>query len=190
VFDQSKTAVQERAVVAENIAAAIGRREDQMILDALDAANGSATIAAGGTGVTDAKLRAAKRFMDARSVPMGKRKLAISARGAEDLLGETRFSSKDYVDRAVVSTGMLPPIYGFDIEIIEDRAEGGLPLVSTTRTFYAWDADSIGLAVGLDGAVKVDWIAEKTSWLANQYFSGGAVAIDPEGVIELQSVEA
>jgi hypothetical protein len=190
VFDQQKTNVQERGVVAENIAAAIGRREDQMILDALDAANASANIVNAGTGLTDAKMRRAQALFDARAVPMGKRKMAISARAKEDLLGDARFSSRDYVESYVIRTGMLPPIYGFDIEIIEDRDEGGLPIAATIRTNYAWDADAIGLAVGLESAVKVDWIAEKTSWLANKYFTAGAVAIDPNGVLEIATVEA
>ena len=190
VFDQQKTGVQERGVVANNIAMAIGRREDQMILDALDAANASANIVHGSVGLTDAKMRRAQAIFDARAVPMGKRKMAISARAKEDLLGDARFSSRDYVESYVIRTGKLPPIYGFDIEIIEERDEGGLPLASTTRTNFAWDADAIGLAVGLETGVKVDWIPEKTSWLANKLFVAGAVPIDPLGVLEIETTEA
>jgi hypothetical protein len=190
VFDQAKTDVDERRVVAENIAAATGRREDQLIIDALNAANGSANIAAGGTGLTFDKIRRAKALMDARAVPEGKRKMAISARGAEDLLGENRFISRDFVESYVIRTGRLPPILGFEIEIIEDRDEGGLPLVTTTRTNFAWDADAIGLAIGIDHATSVDWIAEKTSWLSNRIFSAGSVAIDALGVLEIDTVEA
>lgn len=190
VFDQAKTDVQERGIVAENIALAIGRREDQMIIDALNAANASANIAAGGTGLTFDKLRRVVALFDARAVPEGRRKLAISARGKEDLLGENRFISRDFVESYVMREGRLPRILGLDIEVIEDRDEGGLPLATTTRTNFAWDQMAVGMAIGLEQGVMVDWIAEKTSWLANKLFSGGAAAIDPAGIIELDTVEA
>ena len=189
VFDQAKTDVDERQVVANNIAGATGRREDQLIIDALDAANASANIAAGGTGMTFDKLRRVVSIFDARAVPEGMRKLAISARGKEDLLGENRFISRDFVEAYVVREGRLPRILGLDIEVIEDRDEGGLPLVTTTRTCFAWDMQAIGLAIGVEHATSVDWIAEKTSWLSNRIFSAGAVAIDPLGVIEIAAVE-
>lgn len=190
IFLQQGTNVEERAVIAANVAAAIGRREDQLILDALDAANASANIAHGSTGLTDAKMRRAQALFDARAVPIGKRKMAISARAKEDLLGDARFSSRDYVESYVIRTGMLPQIYGFDIEVIEDRDEGGLPLASTTRTNYAWDADAVGLAVGMESGVTVDWVPEKTSHLVNKLYTAGAVAIDTVGVLEIETTES
>jgi hypothetical protein len=190
VFDQQKSQVDERKIIAMNVAAAIGRREDQMILDALDAANGAASIANAGTGLTDAKMRRAQALFDQRAVPIGKRKMAISARAKEDLLGDARFSSRDFVESYVIRTGQLPQIYGFDIEVIEERDEGGLPIAATIRNNYAWDADAVGLAIGMETEVQVDWIPEKTSWLANKKFTGGAVAIDVLGVLEIATVEA
>ncbi len=190
VFDQAKTDVDERMVVATNIAGATGRREDQLIIDALNAANGSATIVHGSAGLTFDKLRRIVSIFDARAVPEGKRKLAISARGKEDLLGENRFISRDFVESYVMREGRLPRILGLDIEVIEDRDEGGLPLASTTRTNFAWDADAMGLAIGIEHATSVDWIAEKTSWLSNRIFSAGAIAIDALGVIEVETTEA
>jgi hypothetical protein len=189
VFDEAKTNVDERSMLAETIAAAVGRREDQIIIDALDAA-GAPAIVAGGTGMTWDKIRRAIRIFDQRAVPQGRRKFVISARGKEDLLNDNRFLSSDFVGRRAVETGELPPIGGFQWVVMEDRDEGGLPLVSTTRTNFAFDMRALGLGVALDGSVRVDWIAERTSWLAAQYFSGGAVAIDPLGIIEVETVEA
>jgi hypothetical protein len=191
VFDQAATNVQERGIVAENIAGAIGRREDQLIIAALDAGVPSLTIPAGGVGLTYDKMRAAQRFFDQRGVPMGQRKLAISARGKEDLLGENRFISSDFISRRAVETGELPPtLMGFSIVVIEDRAEGGLPLAAGTRTCFAWDAQAVALAIGLEQQTTVDWIPEKTSWLANKLFKAGAVVVDADGVIEIGTTEA
>jgi hypothetical protein len=189
-LDQALTNIDERNVVATNIGGAIARRMDQMILDALDAAVGSPDIAAAATGLTDAKMRRAQALFDQRAVPQGKRKMAISARAKEDLLSDPRFSSRDYVESYVVRTGMLPPIYGFDIVVIDNRDEGGLPLVSTTRTNFAWDADAIGLAIGVEPELEVNYIPEKTSWLSVQELKAGSVAIDVLGVVEIATVEA
>ena len=44
IFDQQKVNYSERAELGEVIASAIGRREDQLILDALDAASNSSML--------------------------------------------------------------------------------------------------------------------------------------------------
>lgn len=189
VFDQAKTDVQEREVVATNIACAVGRREDQIIIDALDAANAGFNIPTGGNGVTFDKLRRVVAIFDQRAVPEGNRKLAIAARGKEDLLGDNRFISRDFVEQYVIREGRLPRIMGLDILVVEDRDEGGLPLSGGVRTNFAFDSAAIGLGISLEQGVTVDWIPEKTSWLANKVFSAGAVAIDPPGIIEMGSAE-
>lgn len=190
VLDEVLSNIEERAVLATNIGGAIARRVDQMIIDALGAANASANIAAGGTGLTDAKMRRAQALMDARAVPAGQRKMAISARAKEDLLSDPRFSSRDYVESYVIRTGMLPQIYGFDIVVIDDRDEGGLPLVSTTRTMFAWDMQAMALAIGKEVPLEVNYVPEKTSWLSLQAIKAGAVAVDTLGVIEIDTVES
>ena len=188
-LDQLLTNVDERQVLVTNIGSAIGRRIDQMIIDALDAANGSATIALNASGLTDAKMRRAMSIMDARAIPQGQRKMVVSARGKEDLIAEQRFTSRDFVTEYVIKEGKLPRLYGFDIEVLDDRDEGGLPLVTTTRTCFAFDMQAVGLAIAHEEAVEVNYIPEKTSTLVNQLLKAGAVAIDTLGVIEIATQE-
>jgi hypothetical protein len=189
-LDQLLVNFEERQILATNIAGACGRRQDQMVIDALDAAYGAPNIAAGGTGLTDAKMRRAMSLFDARAVPMGQRKMVISARGKEDLISEQRFTSKDFVDQYVVTNGQLPRLYGFDFIVVDDRDEGGLPLVSTTRTSFAFDMQAVGLAVAHEDPLEVNYVPEKTSWLSAQLIKAGAVVIDTLGVVEIATVEA
>jgi hypothetical protein len=189
-LDQVLNNIEERQVLAENIGGAIARRADQMIIEALDAANGSANIVHGSAGMTFAKVTQAKRLMDARSVPFGKRKLAVSAQGYDNLLNEAKFTSADYVEKKAISEGRLPPLLGFDIIMVPDMDEGGLPLNSTTRTNFAWDMEAIGLAIGAEVPLEVNYIPEKTSWLSAQLLKAGAVAIDALGVIEIETTES
>ncbi len=194
IFDQQKTNIDDKAALATNIAAAIGRREDQLILDALDAASPAApvgvNIGGANTGLNMAKLRAAKRVLDARAVPQKDRYFVHSAIGLEQLLGLTEVTSADFNAVRTLANGEVKTFLGFNFVMIEDREEGGLALAGTTRTNFAYDKQALGLAVGLEKRTSVDWIPEKTSWLANGVFSAGAVAIDPDGVIEVATVEA
>ena len=72
IFDQQKVNFSERAELAFSIAGAITRREDQLIIDALDAASTTLTVSTniGGTatGMNTAKFRRAKRLLDAGNV--------------------------------------------------------------------------------------------------------------------------
>lgn len=187
--DQALVNFDEREVLVTNTAMACGRREDQMIIAALDAANPSATIAAGGTGLTFDKMRQIVRFFDQRAVPMGQRKLVISAQQKQDLIGENRFTSGDWVTAGTMASGEVTRLLGMDIVTMENRAEGGLPLVSTTRTVFAFDMQAVGLAVAVDKTATVDWIGEKRAWLVGMDLKAGAVAIDPEGIIEIDCTE-
>lgn len=194
IFDQQKTNVDDKSALATNIAAAIGRREDQLILDALDAANAAAAVGAdvggAGSGLNMAKLRAAKRVLDARAVPQKDRYFVHSAIGLEQLLGLTEVTSADFNAVRVLANGEVKTFLGFNFVMIEDREEGGLALAGTARTNFAYDKQALGLAIGLEKRVQVDWIPEKTSWLSNSPFSAGAVAIDPDGIIEIATIEA
>jgi hypothetical protein len=48
----------------------------------------------------------------------------------------------------------------------------------------------MGLAIGAEPPLEVNYIPEKTSWLSAQLLKSGAVAIDALGVIEIATVEA
>lgn len=193
VFDQATTNIDEKPVVAANIAGAIGRREDQMLIDAMDAAISSpdvdTNVGGAGTGLNLAKLRRAKRIMDQRAVPQMGRSFAHSASGLEQLLGVTEVSSADYNTVKALVDGEVKKFLAFEYVMIEDRAEGGLAIASNIRNNYAFDKQAVGLAIGIDFRTEINYVAEKTSWLANGLFKAGACVIDTQGVVEVQSTE-
>jgi hypothetical protein len=195
IFQQAKVNFDEQSELAKTIAGAIGRREDQLILDALDAASTTLTVSddIGGTntGMNTAKLRRAKKLLDDQGVESGKgtRSFVISAEGLEQLLGTTEATSSDFAMVKSLVDGEISYWLGFDFTMIETRSEGGLPKVSTARTSYAYAKSAIGLAVGIDFRTEVNYIPHKTSWLANGLFSAGSVAIDALGIVEVATVE-
>jgi hypothetical protein len=83
IFSQAKVNFDERQELVQVVATAMGRRQDQMILDALAASGTSLTVAnsIGGaaSNMNVAKLRESKRLMDASNVPMDNRHVILHA---------------------------------------------------------------------------------------------------------------
>jgi len=197
VFDQATNNVNEQRELAFVIAGAIGRREDQLILDAMDAASTTLTVGVnvGGTAsnLNTAKCRLAKARLDKKGVPMADRYAAVHANGMYGLLGDSDANTFDKNAVKALVDGQINQWLGFNFKVFDDRDEGGLPLATNERTNYFYHGGvrgSMGLAVGLDQRTEVNYIPEKTSWLANGLFKAGAVAIDPDGIVEVTTNES
>lgn len=189
IFMQAKVNFDERAELVKVVSGAIGRRQDQLIIDALVASSTSNTVASsiGGsnTNLNLDKLLAAKKLLDAKNVPMDNRHIFIHANNLSGLLGETKVTSSDFNSIKALVNGELNTFLGFNFHTIGDRDEGGLPLSSGDRKVYAFHRDAIGMAEGIAPKTEINYIPEKTSFLVASMFSAGAVAIDAEGIVEI-----
>ena len=189
IFMQAKVNFDERAELVKVVSGAIGRRQDQLIIDALVASSTSNTVASsvGGanTNLNLDKLLAAKKALDAKNVPMDNRHIFIHANNLSGLLGETKVTSSDFNSIKALVNGELNTFLGFNFHTIGDRDEGGLPLSSGDRKVYAFHRDAIGMAEGIAPKTEINYIPEKTSFLVSSMFSAGAVAIDAEGIVEI-----
>ncbi len=189
IFMQAKVNFDERAELVKVVSGAIGRRQDQLIIDALVASSTSNTVASsiGGanTNLNLDKLLAAKKALDAKNVPMDNRHIFIHANNLSGLLGETKVTSSDFNSIKALVNGELNTFLGFNFHTIGDRDEGGLPLSSGDRKVYAFHRDALGMAEGIAPKTEINYIPEKTSFLVSSMFSAGAVAIDAEGIVEI-----
>ncbi len=198
LFDQAETNIDERQELAQANGKSVGRAEDQLIIDALDAATGIAGTVdedLGGTNslINAAKLRRAKRFLMAQQARGGEHSILVNAQGLEGALSETEITSADYQTfRALVDANLDEKIaFGFKWMVIEDRTEGGLPTGSTDiRLCFAFDRSAVGLAVGIEPRTYVDWVGERLSFLSQAVVKAGSTVIDALGVVEVQSFEA
>lgn len=197
IFNQAKVNFQDRAELVQVVAGAIGRRMDQVVLDALAAASGTQTVAnsIGGsnTNLNVAKLRAAKKAMDAANVPAENRCIIAHANNMDALLAETEVTSSDFnTVKALVSGDLTGNSFlGFRFVSIGDRDEGGLAIDgSSDRTIFAFHKDAMGLGVNMNAQSRVDYIPEKTSFLVASMFSAGSVAIDPVGITKITCRES
>jgi hypothetical protein len=198
IFHQQRVNFNERQELVQVVSGAIGRRMDQVIIDALIAASSTGTVANtvaddGSTGSASnlnvGKLRAAKKALDAKNVPMEGRTIVLHANNLSALLGLTSVTSSDFNTVKALVTGEVDTFLGFKFVTVGDRDEGGLPVASSVRTVFAFHRDAVGMAIGLNQTSRVDYIAEKTSFLVASMFSAGSVAIDSDGIVKISCTE-
>lgn len=195
IFSQAKVNFDERQELVQVVANAMGRRQDQLILDALAASGTSLTVAnsIGGatTNLNVAKLREAKRLMDKNNVPPEGRHIVIHGNGLASLLAETSVTSSDFNTVKALVQGDVSTFLGFTFHVLGDRSEGGLAIDgSLDRTCFAFHNMAVGYGEGIGMRTEINYIPEKTSWLVNEVFSAGAITIDAEGIVQITCRES
>ena len=195
IFDQATVNFDEKNKLAETIGKAMGRTEDQIIIDTVAAGtfNTTATdgqgfdIAAGGAGFTVVKLRALRAYYDDLEVEDDVN-ILVSGTGMSSLLANTEAASSDFNTIKALVGGELSSFMGFNfIKVGARRLEGGLG--GSGLVAYAYAPNSVGLAAGsLEKSMGIDWIAERSSWLCNGMVKAGAAIIDPEGTAKIAFV--
>lgn len=195
IFSQQKVNFDERSELVQVLGNAIGRRQDQLILNAL-AGSGTSLSVGNDVGGTDtnmnvAKLRQAKGLMDKNNVPPTDRHIIVHSNGLQSLLAETAVTSSDFNTVKALVNGELDTFLGFKFHVIGDRTEGGLAIDgSLDRTCFAFHKDAIGYGEGIAPKTEINYIPEKTSWLVASMFSAGATTIDAEGIVSIVARES
>ena len=195
IFNDAEVNFDEVQELGTTIASALGRRADQLCIDAMKSGTYSATPAAGegglvaeaGTGIlTVAKLTAAKFFLDDKEVPEEDRYCLINAKGLNQLLEDPEITSADYNTVQTLVRGEVDTYLGMKFITIGTRAEGGLTVTANIADAFIWHKPAIGQAVGIDVTTRVDWSVDKDSWKSTGYLKAGAVLRDNEGLVKVQ----
>jgi hypothetical protein len=105
------------------------------------------------------------------------------------MLGDNTNTNRDFAQLQRLADGEMGnvPWVGFAWHVMEERsaAEGGMSLSTNDVTCQAWHENAVGLAIGHDLEVQVNYIPNYTSTLTNAIYIGGAVVIDAEGVVDI-----
>ena len=149
-----------------SIMAASNRTKDDVIISSFDATryigeNGTTTdafdtayqvavdyVASGSTansGITVAKILAAKRILDENEVDDNERYFAISAQGLQDMLLTTQITSADYNTVRALAAGSVDMFAGFKF-IRSERLT--LNAGTDVRTCFAWAKSGVKFADG------------------------------------------
>ena len=187
-LDELKTNIDERQVLSQSAAAALGRKPDQLIIDVLDAGSNANNVVHGSAGLTLAKALTVYESFGAADVPDdGQRYFVVSPAGWADLLQIDQFSRAEYVGEAD-----LPYAGGLTAKRwlgFMWFTHSGLSKASTTRDCHAYHKSAVGVAMGSDIRTEINYIPEKVSNLITSYMSLGVVEIDGNGMIECQITE-
>lgn len=182
-LDELKVNIDERNIVAQNAAYALGRKTDSIITDTFDAgATALANNSAGATtGMNLDKAQNVFEIFGNNDVPDdGQRYWVVGPKQWSDLLDIDQFSRAEYIGEADLpyKGGMTAKRWlsfmwmGFS----------GLSIASGDRNTIAFHKSSLGLGVGSDVRTEVNYIPEKVAHLTTSYMSMGAVLIDGDGV--------
>ena len=186
IFDAAEVNFDEKQELATTIAGALGRRLDQHVIAAMDAASPTA-VGTGSTGLVATDLVDAKVELVKQGVGSGDLYCAINAAGLAGLLADEKTTSADYQAVKALVNGEINTFAGFNVVVIEDRSgnEGGLTIATDVVSAYAYSKEAIGLAVGIDMKTSIDYVPQKTSFLCNGMLKAGAAVRDVAGLVEI-----
>lgn len=190
----------DQKVVAENLGNMIGRRHDQIIVDAMEAGV-QTTIAVNypsgsNTALTVKKINRASALLNKFGVGAlpGERFALISAEALEGALNDSKIGSLDFNVLRSLYEGSLKQYSGFTFLVMSERDEGGLPVSGTVRSCYFYEKNSTGYAEalmeGVNGQVRTDWSTDYGNWLLTAKLSAGATVIEDVGILEVLVDEA
>ncbi len=171
------------------VAQAMGRRSDQINIDAL-AANPGSTQPDGGVNFTYNKFTRVMEFFDDHAVPLEERFIAMSASNIRSLMAADQFVSTFYTKNDIIDRAKIREYLGFNVVVIPQMTEGGLPKNGNIRTALAWHKMAAGMGIGKNFRTEINYIPQNTSWLINGVFSAGAVVIDNRGVMAIDCDES
>jgi len=178
-LDELKININERQAVAQSAAAALGRKTDELIYAAMDAAGGTA-IHDTSSALEIADLLSLFETMGVNDVPEdGQRYLAMNPKGYADLFAISQFASSDFVGEQ-----NLPFAGGMTMKEFMGFKVFSTSAVTAGKNI-AYHTSAIGLGINADVSTEVNYVAEKASHLATSMMSMGAVGIDANGVCEV-----
>ena len=182
-LDELKVNIDERQVVAQSAAYALGRKTDSVLTGIMDGATQLANNSSGtGTGMNLGKAQAMMELFNTNDVPDDQQRFwVVGPKQWSDLINLDQFSRVEYVGE-----GELPYAGGMTAK----RWLGFLWFVhsgletsgSTDRHTVAFHKSSLGLGVGSDVKTEVNYIPEKVSHLITSMLSIGGTLIDTDGI--------
>jgi hypothetical protein len=187
-LDELKVNIDERMVVAKAGAYALGRKTDELIINAMETAG--QTAGDNSDGLTKAKVLEAFEMLGGKDVPDdGERYAVIGWKQWSDLLGIPEFSDADYVGaddlpwRGTQAKRWLGTLW---------IPHSGLPFNdgTSTRTCFWYHKSAIGHASGADVTSDITWHGDRAAHFVNNMMSQGACLIDGEGVVKLPTLES
>lgn len=184
-LDEGKIEHDERRVIVNAGAFALGRKTDELIINGLNASDN--IVAAGATGMTKAKALTALETLGDADVPDdGKRFAIVGWQQWTELIDIPEFANADFVGsdelpwKGTQAKRWLGALW---------MPHSGLPVTGTTRHCFWYHWTAVGHASGQNVQSKVDWVGERAAHFVSNMMAQGACLIDKVGALRIECDE-
>lgn len=180
-LDLEKLNIDERQVLINAGAYALGRQTDALIITALTTSSNSTTLTATTRFTFRNALLDAIGAIGARDVPMDNDIYGvISWKMWEWLMTNPEFTNSQYVGTQLPYVGNPNVKNWLGVNWI--RHSGLTGAATSTCTGFLYHKTAIGHAIGQEIMTDITWQGERAAWFIDVMMSMGAVAIDTRGV--------
>ncbi len=184
-LDELKTNIDERQVLANAGAFALGRKTDDLIIEAMVASPNNA--GSDSSGLTKEKVLEAFEMLGANNVPDdGQRYAIIGWKQWSELLGLPEFTNAEFIGndqlpwRGSQAKRWLGTLW---------IPHSGLPIDANVRSCFWYHKSAVGHAVGQDVVTDISWHGDRAAHFISNSMSQGSALIDSDGVIKLACLE-
>ena len=190
-LDELKVNHDERQVVANAGAYALGRKTDELIIAALDSGTREAIGSQSGTtdadGLTREKVLLAFEMLGMADVPDdGNRFAVVGWKQWGELLTIQEFANAQYVGDADLPWKGTPAKRWLGALWIP---HSGLTLSGGLRYCYFYHKTAVAHAAGSEIVTDITWHGDRAAWFVNTMMSQGAVLVDDTGVVRMRAKE-
>lgn len=187
-LDELKTNIDERQIIAAAGAGALGRKTDELIINALDGASAN-VIADGNTGLTKDKILSAFETFGTNDVPDdGQRFCIVGWKQWSELLGIEEFVNADYIGQESLPFATITQAKMFLGTIFIPHS--GLPIdANDIRSCFYYHRTSIGHAAASEVKTDITWHGDRAAHFVNNMMSQGAGLIDEDGIVVINCDE-
>ena len=190
-LDELKADIDERSVIANAGAYALGRKTDELIIAALDTAANEAIGTAPGTtdtdGLTTAKVLLAFEILGAADVPDdGQRFAVVGWKQWSQLLQIDEFASAEYVGtdelpwKGTQAKRWLGALW---------MPHSGLTKSGALRYCYFYHRTALGHAAAAEVQTDVTWHGDRAAHFVANMMSQGSVLVDVTGAVRMRAAE-
>ena len=187
-LDELKTNIDERQVIANAGAHALGRKTDELIINALGTADDNVIVDAN-TGLTKDKIMAAFETFGANDVPDdGNRFAIVGWKQWSELLQLEEFVNSDYIGSDNLPFANITQAKMWLGTIWMPHS--GLPVDGDDiRSCFYYHKTAVGHAAASDVQTDITWHGDRAAHFVNNMMSQGASLIDEAGIVTVECDE-
>lgn len=187
-LDELKTNIDERQVIASAGAGALGRKTDEMIINALEEASTNIIVDAN-TGLTKDKVLESFEVFGNLDVPDdGQRFGIVGWKQWNDLLKIEEFVNSDYIGEGNLPYSNITQAKMWLGTIWIPHS--GLPIDGDDiRSCFFYHKSAVGHAIASDVQTDISWHGDRAAHFVNNMMSQGSALIDETGIVTINCDE-